>query len=121
LFAALLSQDVSQIEDILCDWLDETISYHNKKEQYYHGFLAGLLTGYNGYSRKSNRESGNGRYDSSLLERRRRELALAQIEEKRYEYEHPGNIILGCCCKYGYKGNRHHTLRYSACSVSSED
>ena len=45
LFAALLSQDVPQIEDILCDWLDETISYHDEIEQYYHGFLAGLLSG----------------------------------------------------------------------------
>ena len=31
LFAALVSQDVTQIEDILCDWLDETISYHDEK------------------------------------------------------------------------------------------
>lgn len=108
LFEALLNKDCTSIEDILCDWLDETISYYDEKEQYYHGFLAGLLSGFKGYSLKSNRESGDGRLDLALLEKRRRELAivievkdtknfnelealcdkgLAQIEEMRYETE----------------------------------
>ena len=108
LFEALLNKDCTSIEDILCDWLDETISYYDEREQYYHGFLAGLLSGFKGYSLKSNRESGDGRLDLALLEKRRRELAivievkdtknfnelealcdkgLAQIEEMRYETE----------------------------------
>ena len=108
LFEALLNKDCTRIEDILCDWLDSTISYHDEKEQYYHGFLTGLLSGFKGYSLKSNRESGDGRLDITLMERRRRELAvvievkdtknfneleslcdkgLAQIEEMRYESE----------------------------------
>ena len=82
--------------------------YHDEKEQYYHGFLTGLLSGFKGYSLKSNRESGDGRLDITLMERRRRELAvvievkdtknfneleslcdkgLTQIEEMRYESE----------------------------------
>ena len=108
LFESLLNGDVTRIEDILCDWLDETISYYDEKEQYYHGFLAGLLSGFKGYTLKSNRESGDGRPDIMLLERRRYALAiiievkdtkvftqleslcdeaLAQIEENRYESE----------------------------------
>ena len=108
LFEALLNGDITRIEDILCDWLDETISYYDEKEQYYHGFLSGLLSGFKGYSLKSNRESGDGRPDILLMEKRRRELAivievkdtkkfseleqlcddaLAQIEENRYEAE----------------------------------
>ena len=108
LFEALLNKDCTRIEDILCDWLDSTISYHDEKEQYYHGFLTGLLSGFKGYSLKSNRESGDGRLDITLMERRRRELAvvievkdtknfneleclcdkgLAQIEAMRYESE----------------------------------
>ncbi len=108
LFEALLNEEIEKIEDILCDWLDETISYHDEKEQFYHGFLAGLLSGFKGYTLKSNRESGNGRPDIMLMERRRRELAvvievkdtrnfkdleklcdegLAQIEKLNYESE----------------------------------
>ena len=108
LFESLINGDVTKIEDILCDWLDETISYYDEKEQYYHGFLTGLLSGFKGYSLKSNRESGDGRPDILLMEKRRRELAivievkdtkkfseleslcdtaLTQIEENRYEAE----------------------------------
>ncbi|MCM1008923.1 MAG: ATP-binding protein [Ruminococcus flavefaciens] len=108
LFEALINEDIESIEDILCDWLDETISYHDEKEQFYHGFLTGLLSGFKGYTLKSNRESGDGRLDLMLMERRRRELAivievkdtknfneleklcnegLAQIDRLRYEAE----------------------------------
>ena len=108
LFEALLNKDCTRIEDIICDWLDETISYHDEKEQYYHGFMTGLLSGFKGYTLKSNRESGDGRPDLLLMEKRKREIAiiievkdtkkfseleslcdtaLAQIEENRYEAE----------------------------------
>ncbi len=108
LFEALLNGNVTRIEDIICDWLDETISYHDEKEQYYHGFMTGLLSGFKGYTLKSNRESGDGRTDLLLMEKRKREIAiiievkdtknfselenlcdeaLAQIEENRYEAE----------------------------------
>lgn len=108
LFEALINEDIESIEAILCDWLDETISYHDEKEQFYHGFLTGLLSGFKGYTLKSNRESSDGRLDLMLMERRRRELAivievkdtknfneleklcnegLAQIDRLRYEAE----------------------------------
>ena len=108
LFEALLNGNVTRIEDIICDWLDDTISYHDEKEQYYHGFMTGLLSGFKGYTLKSNRESGDGRPDLLLMEKRKREIAiiievkdtkkfseleslcdkgLAQIEENRYEAE----------------------------------
>lgn len=67
LLNALLEQNTTKIEDTICDWLDETISYHDEKEMYYHGFLTGLLSGFKGYSLKSNRENGSGRYDLFLL------------------------------------------------------
>lgn len=106
LFDALISEDIESIEDTICDWLDETISFHDEKEQYYHGFLTGLFSGFKGYSLRSNRESGDGRPDLMLLEKRRRKLAvvieikatreftkldslcdeaLQQIEDCRYE------------------------------------
>lgn len=108
LFNALITEDIETIEDTICDWLDETISFHDEQENYYHGFLTGLLSGFKGYTLKSNRESGDGRPDLMLLERRRHKLAviieikatkeftkldywsneaLKQIEENRYETE----------------------------------
>ncbi len=47
--------------------LMETISFYDYKEDYYHGFLAGLLKMMDGYTLKSNRESGLGRSDLLLL------------------------------------------------------
>ena len=108
LFNALITEDIETIEDTICDWLDETISFHDEQENYYHGFLTGLLSGFKGYTLKSNRESGDGRPDLMLLERRRHKLAviieikatkeftklehwsneaLKQIEDNRYETE----------------------------------
>ncbi|MDE6005197.1 MAG: ATP-binding protein [Oscillospiraceae bacterium] len=108
LFNALISEDIETIEDTICDWLDETISFHDEHENYYHGFLTGLLSGFKGYTLKSNRESGDGRPDLMLLERRKHKLAviieikatkeftkleywcdeaLRQIEDNRYETE----------------------------------
>ncbi|MDE6796962.1 MAG: ATP-binding protein [Ruminococcus sp.] len=108
LFNALIAEDIETIEDTICDWLDETISFHDEQENYYHGFLTGLLSGFKGYTLKSNRESGDGRPDLMLLERRKHKLAviieikatkeftkldywcdeaLKQIEENRYETE----------------------------------
>ena len=69
LLSALLSQDTEQANRIIGTWLNETISFYDEKEQYYHGFLAGLLSGIKGYKLESNRESGNGRPDLILKER----------------------------------------------------
>ncbi|MCD7811590.1 MAG: AAA family ATPase, partial [Ruminococcus sp.] len=39
LFTAMISGNVDEFETLLGDWLDETISYYDSKENYYHGFL----------------------------------------------------------------------------------
>ena len=108
LFNAMLKGDVDKFKSILADWLQRSISYYDTKENFYHGFLVGLLSGFDNYSVKSNRETGNGRSDIFVLERRERELAvvieikvaskfndmstkcdeaLKQIEDKNYEAE----------------------------------
>ena len=38
----------------------ETVSFFDYKEDYYHGFTAGLLKMMDGYLIQSNRESGHG-------------------------------------------------------------
>ncbi len=111
LLNALLSQDTEQVNQIIGTWLNETISFYDEKEQYYHGFMAGLLSGFKGYKLRSNRESGKGRPDLMLMERMGRKTAIVieikaanaknksetltsklqeafeQIEENQYEEE----------------------------------
>ena len=43
--------------------LQPIISYHDYSENYYHGFLAGVLSGMANYVVRSNREAGKGRSD----------------------------------------------------------
>ena len=88
--------------------LKESISFLDSAENFYHGFLLGLLAGMQDYRSISNRESGNGRYDVALepddrdlpviiielkvtakygeMESKCQE-ALQQIDEKQYDAE----------------------------------
>lgn len=70
LINALEAGDCKAAEEFISSQLMDTISYFDYAENYYHGFLAGLLTGADNYSVLSNRESGNGRPDIVLTERK---------------------------------------------------
>ena len=106
LYQAILDGDTETMGELLSLELQETISFYDYAENYYHGFLAGLLKNIEGYRIKSNRESGLGRPDIILktpsvrgmaiilelkvsptfldMEEKCRE-ALSQIETQRYE------------------------------------
>ena len=60
---ALETGDCEAAEDFINHQLADTISYYDYAENFYHGFMAGLLVNIGGYRVKSNRESGNGRPD----------------------------------------------------------
>ena len=60
---ALETGDCEAAEDFINRQLADTISYYDYAENFYHGFMAGLLVNIGGYRVKSNRESGNGRPD----------------------------------------------------------
>ncbi len=103
---ALETGDCEAAEDFINRQLADTISYYDYAENFYHGFMAGLLVNIGGYSVKSNRESGNGRPDivmqtvqirkgrvillelkiaSSIAEMEAAcDRGLAQIEEQHY-------------------------------------
>jgi len=104
-FAAILGGDVETFRDELTKLLAESISFMDSAENFYHGFLAGVLSRLKGYRVKSNRESGSGRSDLTMygvnirdkavifelkLAAKFRELpaaceeALRQIEERNY-------------------------------------
>ncbi|MGN0482442.1 MAG: AAA family ATPase [Lachnospiraceae bacterium] len=104
-YRAMLTGDSSSMQKILKQNLRRTISYHDKKEAFYHGVLTGYLMALPDYSIQSNREYGNGRPDLALVPYDEEEpvilmelkvcnkftemaggckAALAQIEEKEY-------------------------------------
>ncbi len=109
LIRALEEGDCEAAGDFITRQLEDTISYFDYAENYYHGFLTGLLTGIKGYQVLSNRESGTGRPDlilkstrirngmAMILELKSADLATAmeercregirQIEERDYEAE----------------------------------
>ena len=103
---AILNADAEKLEDLLCTWMTDTISCFDERENFYHGFVAGLVSGFNGYVVVSNRESGNGRFDLVVKQRSKWHYAavlefkivdqynkmlkacdeaLQQIEDKDYE------------------------------------
>ena len=78
---AILAKDCSVIEDEINDIFEETISYMDQNEYYYHGMMAGLLTGIKGYVALSNREGGRGRSDLILRPvRRSREAFIIEFK-----------------------------------------
>ncbi len=108
LHTAFVNKDTARLEEELTGILYETISSFDESENYYHGLVAGLLSGMKGYRTVSNRETGKGRCDLFVkpLSRRKEafivefkvtkkikeieqkaEDALSQIEEKHYALE----------------------------------
>jgi len=103
---ALETGECEAAEDFINRQLADTISYYDYAENFYHGFMAGLLANIGGYLVRSNRESGNGRPDIVMTESKFRgramilelkisdtitdmekkcEEALTQMEEQKYE------------------------------------
>lgn len=107
-YTAFVNKDCAALEEEINDIFEETISYMDQNEYYYHGMVAGLLTGIKGFGIRSNREGGKGRSDLFVKPvRRSREAfviefkvaddidgmeakadeALQQIAEKKYDTE----------------------------------
>ena len=70
LIKALENGDCETAGKFLSEQLMDTISYFDYAENYYHGFLAGLLKGAGNYQVQSDRESGSGRPDLLLKEKK---------------------------------------------------
>lgn len=126
LYSAIQTGNTQAIESILKQQLHDSISFLDSAENFYHGFLLGLLSGLRGYEKLSNRESGEDRYDivlkpydeqqpAVILELKRVQRftemdgmckkALQQIEDKHYDAElldegYPVIMKYGICfCK----------------------
>ena len=109
---SLYVNDIRKLQKAISDYMDKSISFYDAgAERFYHGLTLGLIALLdNQYKIKSNRESGDGRYDISIFPREKKypgiimelkwksgletdeleELsmeALSQIDEKRYDLE----------------------------------
>lgn len=108
LYRAMEEGNAEKMGDILNGQLFSTISFYDSAENFYHGFLAGILSQSENYLVKSNRESGGGRSDimvkspslrgrAFILEikvsesidalEKDAEKALQQIHDKKYAEE----------------------------------
>ena len=119
-YRAMEEGNAEKMQEILNEHLFDTISFYDSAENFYHGFLAGILSQSENYLVKSNRESGNGRSDimvkspslrgrSFILELKvskdideleaDAEKALRQIYEKKYmdELRTEGYKKIDCC------------------------
>lgn len=106
LLGAVLDGDAETFALEVNRWLLKSISYHDGYENFYHGFLVGLLEYSDEYLVESNRESGTGRNDIVIKNVLTREIAvileiksvdkngtldsmcdiaLKQIEDRQYE------------------------------------
>ena len=61
LYRAMEEGDAQRMADLLNGQLFRTISFYDSAENFYHGFLTGILSQSENYLVKANRESGNGR------------------------------------------------------------
>lgn len=55
--------NAERMREVLGEQLLSVISFYDSAENFYHGFLTGILSQSSRYRVKSNRESGNGRSD----------------------------------------------------------
>ncbi len=76
LLNAVLGGDAETFELEVNRWLLKSISYHDGYENFYHGFLVGLLEYSDEYLVESNRESGIGRNDIVVKNVLTREIAV---------------------------------------------
>lgn len=80
-YDAVVSKNCAVMTDEINDIFEETISYMDQNEYYYHGMMTGLLTGIKGFSIRSNREGGRGRSDLVLWPvRRSREAFVIEFK-----------------------------------------
>ena len=65
-YEAVKTGDCETMENVINRQLMDSISYYDNAENFYHGYLLGLLSGVGGYRIDSNKERGNGRPDILL-------------------------------------------------------
>lgn len=136
LYKDILDGDAESFQDELTGLLQETISFYDNEEAFYHSFMQGVLGYLKSYIVKSsNREAGDGRYDLMIRSlnimkpviimefklakdypslEARAEDALTQISEKAYDRDFK---------KEGYQKSIRYGIAFykKNCCVQKED
>ena len=87
-FQAVLNGDTTVFEEEVNRFMLNSISYHDGYENFYHGFLAGLLKYSERFLVESNREAGTGRSDIVITDLLKRETAvIIEIKAAKEEKE----------------------------------
>ena len=81
LFEALWNGKEQECARLLSQMVFETISFHDYKEDFYHAFVAGILS-FEGYKVIS-REQGDGRSDILLLDEREARAIVIEVKHSR--------------------------------------
>lgn len=76
LYSLLLKGHAEEFADKISAIMEETISFFDTAENFYHGFLAGILSEFPNFRVKSNRESGKGRTDLTIFQKYPKETAV---------------------------------------------
>ena len=71
---SLYANDLEKLQKAIAEYMDRSVSFYDAgAEGFYHGLVLGLIALMdNQYKIKSNRESGDGRYDISLIPREKK-------------------------------------------------
>lgn len=82
---SLLDGDKGKIKTILDEVLNRSVSYFDTHENFYHGFVLGMLvTADDFYEVHSNKESGYGRFDMELVPYdKKRKAIIIELKAKR--------------------------------------
>ena len=80
LFKAFWADDTDAVTALLCDEMEDSLSYYDAREDFYHALILGLFT-FTEWEVESNREYGNGRPDIILRDTKNKRAAV--IETKR--------------------------------------
>ncbi len=90
LFKAFWADDTNALTELLCDQMEDTLSYYDAREDFYHAFILGLFT-FTGWEVDSNKEFGKGRPDIVLRDSKNKRAAVIEIKRTTSENELPGN------------------------------
>lgn len=93
LYNAILTGDAQKFENLLNEELMDSMSYFDTAENFYHGFMLGILRGAREFTFESNKESGKGRSDIIMRNRSHKKQAI--IFEFKFSKEYPA--LEGLC------------------------
>jgi hypothetical protein len=78
----------------MTDLLFQTISFHDYREDFYHAFLTGIISGL-GYAVRSNQENGLGRTDIEIREKRKKRGMILEAKKSDKEEDMPKDALDG--------------------------